>query len=173
MAKSDRNIIAVTFELIQKREHDIAIRILDFFTRKQIKHATDSNRRIMVINRAQAHRWSGNPKQCYEILDTEDWSSCEDRFKLGVAALREDFKRCYTLVRRIQHDEDFDKSFYKDWPIFRDLRNQEEFRRVYEDCYGEPLAVEQTTEDDGDVEQDVGSGASEGGLGPPPEEPTS
>ena len=162
LEQSDCNIIDVTFALIQKKEYDIAIRILDFFTEKQIKHASDSNRRIMLINRAQAYRWNGDIDQCGTILDTEDWSSCDDKFKLGVATLRDDFERCYDYMRRLQHDDDFHKSFYKDWPIFQELRKQESFRKLYQECYGEPLAMEQTTEDDADVEEEDGQVYSEG-----------
>jgi len=155
LEQSSNNIIDVTFTLIQKKEYDIAIRILDFFTGKQIKHANDSNRRIMLINRAQAYRWNGEADQCKSILDTEDWSLCDNKFKLAVATLQDDFERCYQLIRHLQHDKDFHKPFYKDWPIFRELRKQDDFRKLYQECYGEPLAVEQTTGEEVNVDEDV------------------
>lgn len=168
--QSDNNIIDITFELIQKKEYDIAIRVLDFFTGKQIKHANDSNRRTMVVNRAQAYRWKGDADKAKAILDAEDWSSCEDKFKLAIAALRDNFDSCYSLMHRLQHDKDFHKAFYKDWPIFRELRKQEQFKAIYEECYGEPLAVEQTAEADQDAEQEDGQVSSEGAPSLPSEE---
>ena len=153
LEESDNGLNEITFELIQKREYEIAIRILDFFTEKQIKHASDSNRRVMLINRAQAYRWNGNAAQCNAIIEAEDWTSCEDRFKLAVATLHDDFDECYTLMRRLRYDSEFHKTVYKDWPLFGDLRKQEKFRSVYQECYGEPLAVEQTTEDAESIEQ--------------------
>ncbi len=161
LKESDAQINNVTFELVQKKEYDIAIRILDFFTGKNVSHAEDSYRRIMLINRAQAYKWKGDAGQCIAILDAEDWSACEDKFKLAVAVLHDDFEKCYTLVKRLKDDPEFHKTSYKDWPIFRELRRQKEFQDLYRECYNEDLTVEQTTEDDEQEKQEPGAPASE------------
>jgi hypothetical protein len=145
--KSDDNITNITYYLIYKREYELAIRILKFFTDKKIKHASDINRRTMLINLAQAFKWTNAADSCNDIIDSEDWSACEDKFKLAVAVLRDDYALCYDLIRRLQYDPNFHKSVYKDWPLFKQLRQQEQFPMVYEECYKETFAIEETTED--------------------------
>lgn len=51
-------------------------------------------------------------------------------------------------MRRLKNDESFHKNYYKDWPLFKDLRKQEDFASVYEECYGEPFKVQQKTEEE-------------------------
>ena len=122
LEKSDENITDITFELIEDNQFNLAIRILDFFTQKSINHSNDINRRVMIINLAQAHKWNNDMDKCERILSNEDWTACDDRFKIAVAALNDDFEECYRYMRRLQNDEEFSPSHYKDWPLFRLLR---------------------------------------------------
>lgn len=148
LKKSDHNIIVITYGLIEKGEFDLAIRLLDFFTQNQMKHASDINKRMMIINRAQAYKWSNDNNTCKTILSSLDWSASGDNFKLAVAVLREKYDEAYTLMKRLRHNESFLKTYYKDWPLFKELRKQEAFASVYEECYGEPFKVQQKTEED-------------------------
>jgi hypothetical protein len=146
LKESDSNVIAVTFDLIEQREYAPARRILEFFTQTSVKHGDDSNRRTMLLNLAQACKWSDDVEACNKILGLHDWSACEDKYKLGVAALRGDFEGCYALMRRLQRDESFPKSVYANWPIFQELRKQVGFIATYQQCYNEPFALTPTTE---------------------------
>lgn len=145
---SDKNIIGMSYSLIEKRQYDIAIRLLDFFTQSQMKHASDSDRRMMIINRAQAYKWSKDNENCQKILASVDWSASEDKFKLAVAVLQDRYDDAYSLMRRLKHDDSFHRVFYKDWPLFKGLRKQEGFASIYEECYGEPFNVQQKTDDE-------------------------
>ncbi|HCE42373.1 MAG TPA: hypothetical protein DET40_02350 [Lentisphaeria bacterium] len=151
IAESDSNIVDITLELIHKSEYALAIRLLDFFVQKQMKHSDDNSRRIMLINQAQAYKWNGSAERCKEVLHGEDWSACGDKFKLGIAALSDDYSRGYEIMRRLKHDESFHRSFYKDWPIFREFRKQDVFAEVYEECYAERFAMEQITKSQNSV----------------------
>ena len=144
LEKSDENITDITFELIEDNQFNLAIRILDFFTQKSINHSNDINRRVMIINLAQAHKWNNDMDKCERILSNEDWTACDDRFKIAVAALNDDFEECYRYMRRLQNDEEFSPSHYKDWPLFRLLREQPEFPQVYEECYKVKFLEEQS-----------------------------
>ena len=147
LSESDISINQITYSLIDKGEFEIAIRLLDFFTQDQIKHSTDVNKRMMIINRAQAYKWAKDDATCKEILSVPDWSASGDNFKLAVEVLNENYDAAYNLMKRLKHDESFHKAYYKDWPLFRELRKQTAFTSVYEDCYGEPFKVQQKTEE--------------------------
>jgi len=147
IAESDKSINNITYSLIDKGEFEIAIRLLDFFTQDQIKHSNDINKRMMIINRAQAYKWSNDDTTCKKILSNLDWSASGDNFKLAVSVLNEKYDEAYSLMKRLKHDESFHKAYYKDWPLFRELRKQADFTTVYEDCYKEPFKVQQKTEE--------------------------
>ncbi len=144
---SDNNLVEIVVNLIDKGEYEIPIRILDFFTSKGIKHFNEDSRRILIINKAQAYKWAGQGDKCSSILDAEDWSACEDKFKLGIAVLRDNFEDAYSYMTTLSHDRNFLKVFYKDWPIFKQIRKEKRFHEVYEKCYKEKLTKVITSEE--------------------------
>ncbi len=147
MDRSDENINDICFGLIEKGEYDLAIKILDYFTQEHIKHSNDVYKRMLIINRAQAYKWSKENDTCIKVLENIDWSACGDSFKIGVAVLKENYDEAYSLMRKLKNDNTFLKSFYKDWPLFKEFRKQENFSSVYEECYGETFMVERSTEE--------------------------
>ena len=159
---SDSNVIDITFDLIEKREYELAIRLLSFFTRKTISHASDSNRRVMLINLAQAYKWKELPEDCANTLALVDWSACDDKFKIAIATLKDNFYAVCEIMKRLKHDSDFHAAFYRDWPLFRKLRKQDSFLTTFEECYGKPFTEQQTTTDDKTAEQDESTVSPEG-----------
>jgi hypothetical protein len=160
---SDNNIINITFDLIQNKEYELSIQLLNFFTGKDIKHFSDSNYRLMLLNLAQAYKWNDNEGKCKTTLQRVDWSACGDNFKLAVAVLNEKYDEAYSCMKRLKHDKDFHQAFYRDWPIFKDIRKQGEFCSIFEECYGEPFDAEQTTEDEIIAEPEGGTYAENAG----------
>lgn len=150
LESADENINNITYGLIDRGEYDLAIQLLDFFTEKHIKHASENNRLMLTINKAQAYKWLKNEKKCCEILNLEDWTASEDKFKIGVTVLRNDFNSAYDYMKRLKHNPEFHRAFYKDWPIFKKLRREEKFKDVYKECYDEDFRIEKSTEEKDD-----------------------
>lgn len=145
--ESDTKINDISYGLIDKDEFDLAIRLLNFFTETQYTNKSkDANKRYLIINLAQAHKWAGNDSACKETLKRIDWSACDKKFQIAIEVLEEKYGVVYTLMRALQHDKNFLKTYYHDWPLFKELRKQKDFARVYEECYGEPFKIEQKTE---------------------------
>lgn len=57
-----------------------------------------------------------------EVLSRCDWSASEDRFWLAVMVLQDKWDEVYRIMRRLKHDNNFPKSYYKEWPLFKKLR---------------------------------------------------
>jgi hypothetical protein len=156
---SDEHINDICFGLIEKGEYDLSIRLLDYFTQDNIKHSNDVNKRMLIINRAQAYKWANDHSSCVRILEDIDWSACGDNFKIAIAVLTENYEEAYSLMRKLKNDERFLKTFYKDWPLFKEFRKQDNFASVYEECYKEQFLVQKSMEDkklldDGSVSQE-------------------
>lgn len=135
---ADSNIINLSYELIHNAEYDLAIRILDFFN-KYIKDYSSQDLLLrLLLNRAQAYKWSGNTQKCKEILDEKDWSACSDIFKLATQVLKDDFESAYKSMHRLgSQSNEIDKSKYKEWPIFKEIRREKEFIENFESIFGE------------------------------------
>jgi hypothetical protein len=144
---ADTNLIAVTFDLISDEQYDLAARLLDYATETIPKFASESNRRTLIINRAQAYKWKGDQKRALAILEKEDWSASADRFRLCAAALRDDFAESIAMMRRIGTSGELRKSEYRDWPVFRKLREEASFQQAFTEVFGEALVIPRTRSD--------------------------
>lgn len=148
LTESDENIVDITYGLVENGRYKLAIELLEFFTQPQMKHADETYKRMMIINLAQAYKWFNDRKNCEKVLNQLDWSACEDRFKLAVAVLKDEYDDVYRYMRCLRHDESFYKAYYKDWPVFKELRKQEMFKKVYCECYGEEFIVTKSIEEE-------------------------
>ena len=143
IAKIDSNLIERTYDLIAGGHYEITARILEFFTQSQMSHENDSNFRILMINLAQIYKWQRNESKTKEVLSRCDWSASEDRFRLAVMVLQDKWDEVYRIMPRLKHDNSFQKSNYKEWPLFKKLRERSDFLRVYKECYGETFRIEE------------------------------
>lgn len=146
---ADSNLIALSYELIADEQYAFAVVLLDFATETLKKHASEVNRRTFVINRAQAYKWLGDQARANAILDAEDWSASADRFALCAAVIREDIDLTLQLVARIGRTGEVRKSDYRDWPVFRRLREEDRFRAEFRKIFGEELATRQVRTEGG------------------------
>jgi hypothetical protein len=143
LEQCDGNLSDVTYSLIERGEYDIAIRILEFFTQPQLNHHNEAITRVLIINLAQANKWNGDNEKCKKVLSAMDWSACEERYRIATHVLNDDFEAAYSSMRLLVHAKDFNKIYYKEWPIFRKIRQESKFAQVFEDCYKEPFEVKE------------------------------
>jgi len=135
--EAESNLIDLTLELIVAKRLDIACELLDFAFAKPMKHSCAETRLILTLNRAQAYKWSGNQERCRQIVEDEDWSACEPKYRLAVAVLLDDFSEAATLLRVIGDKGSIGKDCYQDWPIFKEFRKTDDFLEAYEAVFGE------------------------------------
>lgn len=142
--QADSNLIAVTYELIENENYKLAIALLDFACETLITFADEWHKLAFIVNRAQAYKWSDNDVEARKILSRVDWSAKGDEFKLADAVLRADWGRSMEIMRRIGSSGPISKLNYRDWPLFKEFRGQEEFKACYLEVFGEafPTSVE-------------------------------
>ena len=137
---ADRHLNGVCYELLEEHRYDLAATLLDFATCTLKKFGSEEYRRTLVVNRAQAYKWLKQGQKCESIMKSEDWSASQDSFKLADAVLKDDLEATTQMMRRIgPTDEVVTKESYRDWPLFREIRKQELFRKTYGEIFGEPL----------------------------------
>jgi hypothetical protein len=140
--KADNAINSVALNLIRDERFSLAKTLLDFAA-CQKKFGSESMRRILILNQAQVHKWTGDHKGMERILGAEDWGASSEKFQLAVAVLNDDFAKAGKLMRRIGPAGSPNKGDYKEWPIFRQFRRAKEFAEVYGEIFGEPYVESQ------------------------------
>ncbi|AFY30394.1 hypothetical protein [Cyanobium gracile] len=139
--KADSSLIGLTYDLIDRGHYKRAICLLDFAFEGIKTFSNDAAELTLLINRAQAYKWKGDPGKCIEILNTVDWSAKADSFQLANAVLTDRFSDALLIMRRIGRSDSMPSSHYRDWPIFKKFREKEEFLAAYSEIFGEDFAL--------------------------------
>ena len=133
---ADASLINISFELIHEEQYELAQRLLDFGTKTLKSWGSDSSRRTLIINRAQAYYHDEQVSTCHEILNKEDWSSCSDDFQLCVKVLKENYEESREIMLRIGKSGPVAEADYIDWPVFRKFRDTKIFKKSFEEIFG-------------------------------------
>ncbi len=150
IAKSDKHLNKLTYNLLCEEKNDLAVILLDFITETLKNHSDGEQLRIAVINKSQANKWIGNQKKAIEILENEDWSGWSNEFKLGEAVIRDDFDAAARIMLAIGSSGTPDKTDYKDWVLFKEFRKSIQFLNAYRDIFEEDFALATTKRDAAD-----------------------
>ena len=137
--KADTHLNGICYDLISFEEYNLAANLLDFAT-EILKSHKDSDKRVLVVNRAQAYKWLGNAEKSIEILDKEDWSACNDQFRLANAVLKDNYAEVFNIMEAMGKDEEM-RIAYKEWPLFKEFRENPDFIEKYKNIFGEEFCV--------------------------------
>jgi hypothetical protein len=97
-------------------------------------HGSESSRLIFLVNFALCQKFGSDPKQAIETMKKQDWSACDDNFKLADALIKDDFKTAAAIMVKIGPDKDMIVP-YREWPIFREFRKTKLFINAYKKVY--------------------------------------
>jgi hypothetical protein len=136
--QSNKSLNSLCYELIERRDFDIAITLLKFAVDLPGR-SSEASKLTFVINLAQAYKWHGKVDECERVLANKDWTAVGNNFKLAEAVLRDDWERAIQTMYRIGSEGDIEKIEYRDWPLFQQLRKRDEFLKVYVDIFKEPF----------------------------------
>jgi hypothetical protein len=141
--KADTEFLMFCYYRISDGEHGIATRLLRAAQDQlQFKYHSQDTEYKNLLNLAQAYKWSGDEKLCEETLKSRDFSATSAVLRLAKACLEENWQEAIRLVKEIGPNcPDMLASYYRDWPIFRGLREDADFPQVFEQVFGEPLFI--------------------------------
>lgn len=139
---SDSRLSAVGYELLRQEHYDLARRVLRFAHEDVGQHASDSTRRMIIVNRANACKLSGDFDEAKRIIAADDWSATSDQFQISIAAVLDEYDEAISLMHKIGKDGVITSTDYKTWPVFIRLRERDGFRQAYRDIFGESFLSE-------------------------------
>jgi len=144
--KADSALNNLGYSLIYAGAYDIAESLLTFGSKVFKKHSSESARRMMIVNLANAVRLQGRREEAARILDNEDWSAVDDNFKICVAAVRESVAEVVRLMPIIGSKDYPNAEDYRTWPVFRGMGGDKQFIATFEDVFGEPFVTSSAME---------------------------
>ena len=119
-------------ELLSAGRWDLGFMVFDFLCGLPPKLISkDQIKRIFIINKAIALKFSGKKNLCCELLDSLDWSSCSSDFSLAIEVLRDNFDAAEKIMSSMNAEEPISEHSFKTWPLFREFRKLEQFRRAF------------------------------------------
>jgi hypothetical protein len=140
--------------LISGRSYTLAEALLSFGCK--VPRLRDEIRRMMVVNLANAIRLQGRHEEAKRLLNSEDWSASNDKFKICIASvggkIEEVLEMMDALGRRISATE------YRDWPVFRNTRDDPRFVETFEKIFKEPYLLAPASSTVRQLDNDEGVG---------------
>jgi len=140
---ADQELSELCLEIIQHGEYALANELL----RYAIEESTPKNDRtlrVMVVNRANALKLNGDVEGSKKLLEKYDWSATNEDFEVCVAAVKGDVN---FVIKKMRADGPIDRDSYRDWPIFQPLLTDEQFRKRFQEVFGEELGLDDDDED--------------------------
>ncbi len=135
---ADAHLNAVCFQLLIKGHNRLALNLLTFATETLKKHHDQEMLCIFNINKALAHYLSDRKDECKKVLDANDWSAANDKYKLAIAVLKEDFPLAINLMKSIgNNNPHVTPEAYREWPLFMKFRKEDSFKEIYKEIFGE------------------------------------
>lgn len=95
---ADAHLNNVCYQLLIKGHNKLALNLLTFATDTLKKHHDQEMLCVLTINKALAHYLSDKKEDCKKVLEKHDWSATNDKFKLAIAVLREEYENAIELV---------------------------------------------------------------------------
>jgi hypothetical protein len=136
MEQADTSLNNLCLDLIRDEKFKVATTLLDFASQYR-EFGSESTRKILILNRAQAYKWNGQDKRAKEILKAEDWNAANEKLQLGAAVLNDDFGGASKLMKHIGAAGSPSKGDYREWPMFKMFRASPDFAEAYKQVFGE------------------------------------
>ncbi|EKE28482.1 MAG: hypothetical protein ACD_3C00054G0022 [uncultured bacterium (gcode 4)] len=137
---ADENLNMICYDLMLNEEYELSDIILDFAV-KQKKHYNEVYKNMFIVNYALSKYLQKDYNAAKDILKDKDWSSLSDNFKLAYEVLTENYDKVYSLMKKIGNNWDIKKEEYKEWPLFKIIRNETKFKKVFLEIFKEDYKI--------------------------------
>jgi hypothetical protein len=153
MTAADQSLIEITYNLIERKRYQLAIRLLDFGFETIKRFSATEHRLRMLVNRANAYRLLGDKGKCVSLISEEDWSACDNPFRLAAQLLTDKFDDAEKTMCSIGNNSSPSKTEYREWPLFEGYRKMSFFKDAFKEIFGEELIVAEVITPDKSADQ--------------------
>jgi hypothetical protein len=136
MKAADSSLNDVCLNLIRDEKYDVAQNLLDFGSAYK-KFGSETVRKTIILNRAQAYKWGGQNEKAMQILAAEDWTASNEKFRLANAVLNDRWDAAAAIMKSLGATGPPTKGDYREWPIFKQFRTTKQFAAAYKHIFSE------------------------------------
>ena len=141
LKNADDALNDVCYDLIQKEEFNLADILLNFATSILPRHYNELSKNVFIINQALSKYLAGNKEESDKILNQRDWSASNNSFRLAVNVLKENYDEAFALMKLIGQSEDVPRHAYQRWPLFKKIREKQQFLDTYKSIFNEDYKI--------------------------------
>ena len=140
----DKILISNVYELIAEGLYDVAISVSEFVHDDEFigKKHNANDKCYILLNYAQAYKWSGQEEKCQQLLNDADCTAWRDELLIPKLALEGKYDQVYAKMRSMGKGSSvLTPDNYRLWPIFKGLRKEVEFVRLFKEIFGEEMEI--------------------------------
>ncbi|MGN7931454.1 hypothetical protein [Sphingopyxis sp. 22461] len=127
----------VCYKMIFQRLYIAPINILEFCLSLKGSDVDSSTRLMMIVNQASALKHNKENEKCHKVIDSQDWSSSADNFRICVAAIREDIEEVCSIFPAVVANKSISCDDFREWPVFDFVSKDERFQKCFFEAFGE------------------------------------
>lgn len=143
--ESSKALINITYSLIQDEKYGISIRLIEFLLSNKSVKMDENTRKTHIINCANAKKLLKR-EDYKEMIENEDWSASSIEFIICKSAVLDDVDGVIENMEEAVKTNKIGKSEFREWPVFKCIRDNERFAEKYKSVFGEPLVSNEATE---------------------------
>jgi hypothetical protein len=129
-------------KFLREERWTLALTLFDYAAGLPLKYVSDdASRRISLINKCIALKALGKKDLALDALQLLDWSAADEKFKLAVAVIRDEYDKAEESMYKAGKAEAVSETSFIEWPLFRDFRNTEQFRRAFQKLFGKDYRI--------------------------------
>ena len=132
---ADDSLINIGYELIKSKKYQLACVILDFSCKSYVKHFNKECEYVLCVNHALAYYLRGDNEKCKNIINSQDWSGTDLKYRLAHKVLLEEYDGAIEIMKSIGKDGNMSFA-YAEWPLFNYFRKTPQFKETYKNTYG-------------------------------------
>ena len=143
LEKADDSLIDIGYQLIKKGRYTLACNIMDFACEPYVKHYNKACEYVLCVNHALAYYLKGDLTRCEEIINSNDWSGTDLKYRLAHKVLLEQYDEAIKIMKSIGKVEEM-RVAYAEWPLFNNFGKNQQFRDTYKDIFGKDYQYTET-----------------------------
>jgi len=143
LAEAEHSLnLTIGIRLLEREQWELANIVFDYALSIPVKLLfSDYDHKVYTINKCIALKWSGAEDKMNELLDSIDWGAYHPKFLLAVRVLKDEYDEAENIMTKMG-DQYILEGEYKGWPLFRDFRRSEQFRRAFKSIFKKDYQVE-------------------------------
>lgn len=134
--------VEISYDLLTEERYSLAERIISSVLSRDEGNFFEIQRRMLCLNRIIALK-SLEDEEWKKESTRFGWDAVDNRFRAAIAAIHEDCKAVCELMPQLTSDETIGEDGFRNWPVFRWVRQNDEYQEKFFEVFGSRLRADE------------------------------